>query len=200
MTILILFSVVALIKVYTGHHVGASHVSLAWFNPFSMSFKALVDGLLLGIFLYWGWDTGVSVNEESENSADGPGRSAVVSTLILIGIYLLVTVASQAYAGTHYLGQNSRDIIFAGGLSRGVLRSLHVLLTFAVLTSATAATQKTILPAARQALSMGRRGAIPGAFAEVHPQPRTRSRDHLGRWTVDRLVRPDQHPLQQRAR
>ena len=87
-----------------------------------MSFSALFDGVLLGVFLYWGWDTGVSVNEESENSNDGPGKSAVVSTFVLIGIYLLVTVASQAYAGTKYLANNPDDI-FAGGLSRGRARA-----------------------------------------------------------------------------
>jgi amino acid transporter len=134
-----------------------------------MSFGSLVEGLLLGVFLYWGWDTGVSVNEESENSDDGPGKSAIASTIVLIGIYLLVTVASQAYAGTKYLGNNPNDI-FAGGLSRGVLGSLHFLLTISVLTSATAATQTTILPAARSALSMARRGAIPDQFAEIHPK------------------------------
>jgi amino acid transporter len=119
------------------------------------------------VFLYWGWDTGVSVNEESENSSSGPGRSAVTSTLVLIGIYLLVSVASQAFAGTSYLTNNADDI-FAGGLARGVLGSLHFLLIIAVLTSATAATQTTIIPAARQALSMARRGAIPSRFAQIH--------------------------------
>jgi amino acid transporter len=91
----------------------------------------------------------------------------VVSTVILIGIYLLVTVASQAYAGTKYLADNPNDI-FAGGLAKNVLGSLHFLLTIAVLTSATAATQTTILPAARSALSMARRGAIPDRFAQIH--------------------------------
>jgi amino acid transporter len=169
MTILVIFSVVALIKAYTGSHAASSHVSLEWFNPFGMSFGSLVDGLLLGVFLYWGWDTGVSVNEESQNSDSGPGKSAIVSTFVLIGIYLLVTVAAQAYAGTKYLAANPNDI-FAGGLSRGVLGGLHVLLTISVLTSATAATQTTILPAARSALSMGRRGALPRRFAEIHPK------------------------------
>jgi amino acid transporter len=169
MTILVIFSVVALIKAYTGSNPASSHISLEWFNPFGMSFGALVDGLLLGVFLYWGWDTGVSVNEESQNSDSGPGKSAIVSTFVLIGIYLLVTVAAQAYAGTKYLAANPNDI-FAGGLSRGVLGSLHVLLTISVLTSATAATQTTILPAARSALSMGRRGALPSRFAEIHPK------------------------------
>jgi amino acid transporter len=154
MTILIIFSVIALIKAYTGSNPASVHVTLEWFNPFGMSFSGLVDGLLLGVFLYWGWDTGVSVNEESENSNDGPGKSAIVSTFVLIGIYLLVTVAAQAYAGTKYLGKNPNDI-FAGGLSRGVLGTFHVL---------------TILPAARSALSMSRRGAIPRSFSEIHPR------------------------------
>ncbi len=169
MGILVIFSVVALIKAYTGSHPASMHVTLEWFNPAGMPFSSLVDGLLLGVFLYWGWDTGVSVNEESENSADGPGQSAVTSTFVLIGIFLLVTVAAQAYAGTKYLAANPDDI-FAGGLSRGVLGVFHFLLTISVLTSATAATQTTILPAARSALSMARRSAIPEGFAEIHPR------------------------------
>ena len=167
MSILVIFAVVALIKVYTSTPAGSSHIQLDWFNPFSLSFGSLIEGMLLGVFLYWGWDTGVSVNEESENSDSGPGKSAVVSTVVLIGIYLLVAVAAQAYGGTKYLGNNPNDI-FAGGLARGVLGSLHFLLTISVLTSATAATQTTILPAARSALSMGRRGAIPRQFASIH--------------------------------
>jgi amino acid transporter len=169
MTTLVIFSIVALIKAYTGSHAASSHIALEWFNPFGMPFGALVDGLLLGVFLYWGWDTGVSVNEESENSDSGPGKSAIVATFVLIGIYLLVTVASQAYAGTKYLANNPNDI-FSGGLSLGVLGVFHILLTISVLTSATAATQTTILPAARSALSMGRRGALPSRFAEIHPK------------------------------
>jgi amino acid transporter len=167
MTALIIFSVVALLKVYISSPAHSLHVQLDWFNPFSMSAGALVEGMLLGVFLYWGWDTATSVNEESENSASGPGKAAVVSTVILIGIYLLVTVAAQSYAGTKYLANNPNDI-FAGGLATNVLGSLHFLLTIAVLTSATAATQTTILPAARSALSMARRGAIPDRFAQIH--------------------------------
>jgi amino acid transporter len=167
MTTLIIFAIVALVKTYADSPAHSMHVSLDWFNPFSVSFGSLISGMLLGVFLYWGWDTGVSVNEESENSDSGPGRSAVTSTVVLIGIYLLVSVAAQSYAGTGYLANNSSDI-FAGGLARGVLGIFHILLIIAVLTSATAATQTTILPAARSALSMARRGAIPSRFGDIH--------------------------------
>jgi amino acid transporter len=167
MTTLIIFAVVALIKAYTGHHHGSTHIQADWFNPFTVGFTPLVLGLLLGVFLFWGWDSGVSVNEETENASSAPGRGAMVSTVVLIGIFLLVSVAAQAYGGIGYLSNNADDI-FAGGLARGVLGWLHFLLTIAVLTSATAATQTTILPAARSALSMARRGAIPARFGEIH--------------------------------
>ena len=64
----------------------------SWFNPFALGATPLVGGILLGIFIYWGWDSGVAVNEESENPAEGPGRAAVLSTVLLVLIYVLVTV------------------------------------------------------------------------------------------------------------
>jgi amino acid transporter len=167
MVTLIIFAVVALIKVYANHPKHSMPVKLEWFNPFGVGITPLTLGLLLGVFLFWGWDSGVSVNEETENSSTAPGRAALVSNLVLIGIFLLVTTAAQAYAGPAYLGNNANDI-FAGGLARGVLGPLHILLIIAVLTSATAATQTTILPAARSALSMARRGAIPARFGRIH--------------------------------
>lgn len=167
MTTLIIFAVVALIKVYANHPKHSIPVKLDWFNPFTVGITPLTLGLLLGVFLYWGWDSGVSVNEETENSSTAPGRAALMSNLVLIGIFLLVSTAAQAYAGTAYLGNNANDI-FSGGLSRAVLGPLHFLLIIAVLTSATAATQTTILPAARSALSMARRGAIPARFGSIH--------------------------------
>ncbi len=45
-----------------------------------------------------------------------------------------------------------------------------MLLIIAVLTSAAASTQTTILPCARTALSMGAKGAAPKYWAQVHPR------------------------------
>ncbi len=71
---LALFVVVALIKVYTGHPAHSIHVSASWFNPFDMGWGALIDAVLLGIFIYWGWDSGVAVNEESRDSQPRSGQ------------------------------------------------------------------------------------------------------------------------------
>jgi amino acid transporter len=167
---LTLFAVVALVKVYAGSAPAGMHVSLSWFNPFEIdSFSAFVNGLLLGVFIYWGWDSGVAVNEESEDAADGPGKSAVVSTLLLLGIYLIVSASAQAYGGAKELIDNQDDVLSVlGGQVFG--SPLDKLLIITVLTSASASTQTTILPTARTTLSMARHRAFPKRFGQIHPR------------------------------
>ena len=166
---LAIFSVVALAHVYIGSQ--GTPIQLDWFNPFTLhgGFTAVIDGVLLGIFIYWGWDSGVCVNEESEDSANGPGRAAVMSTILLVLIYVVVTVSAQAYAGTVFLKHHGNDVLSA--LGGPVLGSpLDKILIIAVLTSASASTQTTILPTARTTLSMARFGAIPKIFGRIHPR------------------------------
>jgi len=165
-----LFAAIALAKVYFGDP-GGFHVQADWFNPLTLhgGTRALIDGMLLGVFIYWGWDSGVCVNEESEDSANGPGRAAVMSTILLVLIYLVVTVAAQAYAGTTFLKHHGDDVLSAlGGPVMG--SPLDKILIIAVLTSASASTQTTILPTARTTLSMARFGSIPKIFGRIHPR------------------------------
>jgi amino acid transporter len=166
---LTVFAIVALIKVYVNHPPHSITPNIGWFNPGGTSLGSLTDGILLAIFIYWGWDTGVSVNEETEDATDSPGKSALISNVVLIGIYLLVTTAVQAYGGIHSLVANEADVF--APLGKGVLGSgLDKILIIAVLSSASASTQTTILPGARTTLSMGRIKAIPSEFAVIHPR------------------------------
>jgi amino acid transporter len=191
--ILGIFSVVALINTYSGLH-GSVKPQFDWFNPFNLSATAFTGGILLAIFIYWGWDSGVAVNEESENSAEGPGRAAVLSTILLVLIYVLVAVAAQADHGTSFLSNNQNDVlsvlgkrVFGGGI-------LDKLLLFSVLTSASASTQTTILPTARTTISMASWGALPKVFARCHPRFKTPSVSTLAMggisivWTVALLL------------
>jgi amino acid transporter len=163
-SILGLFAVVALVKG------GAATPSLDWVNPFHISsFGALADGVLLGLFIYWGWDSGVAVNEESEDKANGPGKAAVISTLLLLAIYLITSAAAQSFAGPQELIDNADDVLSA--LGGQVLPSpLDKLLIITVLTSASSSTQTTILPTARATLSMARQKAFPPSFGRIHPR------------------------------
>jgi amino acid transporter len=166
--ILGVFCVIALGHVYIGHQ--GTPVELFWFSPFGLpgGWSALIDGVLLGTFIYWGWDSGVCVNEESKDSASGPGKAAVMSTLLLVLIYVAVSASAQSFAGTIFLKHHGDDVLSAlGGDVFGT--PWDKLLIIAVLTSASASTQTTILPTARTTLSMARFGAIPRAFGRIHP-------------------------------
>jgi amino acid transporter len=183
--ILVIFAVVALVKVYAGSapH-GSHHIALSWFNPFDIKgFSSFTEAILLAVFIYWGWDSGVTVNEETEDSSTAPGRAAVVSTLVLLGIFVVVAVAATAFAGPSVLSNNSSDIF--APIGKNVLGSpLDKLLIIAVLTSASASTQTTILPTARTVLSMARAKAIPTRFGAIHPRYLSPSLATLGMGTV----------------
>ena len=111
----------------------------------------------------------MSVNEETEDASKTPGRAAVVSTFLLLGIYLVVSIAAQAYHGIGFLNGHADDILSALG-SQVLPWHLDKLLIIAVLTSASASTQTTILPTTRATLSMSAHGAIPKHFAKIHPR------------------------------
>jgi amino acid transporter len=168
---LVLFSIVALVKVASGDAgPDAIDPSLSWLNPFAIdSTSALISGVLIAVFIYWGWDSTVTVNEESRDATEGPGKAAVLATLILLAIYVIVSYAAQAYNGTQTLIDNQDDVLSVLGTQ--VFGSpLDKILIIAVLTSAAASTQTTILPTARTSLSMARAGAMPEKLGQIHPR------------------------------
>ena len=119
------------------------------------------------MFIYWGWDSACPSTRRPRTASTAPGRAAIVSTFALLGIFLFIATAALAYAGP-LPGQQLTDVLGAAGPA--VLGTpLDKLLIIAVLTSASASTQTTILPTARTVLSMARAEAIPWCSA-VHPR------------------------------
>ena len=182
MVLLILFAAIALTRVAIGQ--GESYsipFSLDWLSPFGLDFGQIVaPALLTALFIYWGWDSAVAVNEETKDPGRTPGRAAVISTVLLLVTYLLVTIATVSFAGTGTKGiglgnpDNVGDVfsamaqeVFGDGPIGTVLK---VLFAATILTSASASTQTTILPTARTSLSMAVHKAMPSQFARIHPK------------------------------
>jgi len=180
--VLFLFSATALIKVYSGHAEAYSlHPSLSWLWPGGLDFGSVIaPALLTGFFIYWGWDTAVAINEESEDPGRIPGRAAVISTVLLLLTYALVSISAIAFAGVGTQGiglgnpANAEDVFNAIGPTLfGTSAIGHlglILLAASILTSASASTQTTILPTARTSLSMAVFKALPDSLARIHPR------------------------------
>jgi amino acid transporter len=176
---LIAFVVLVAIQFATGTAPAtATPPTLEWFNPFGFTdFSAFVEAILLALFIYWGWDTCLALNEETKDPKRTPGRAAVLTTIILLVTYVGVTVAAMAYAGLGAEGfglaneANADDVFFA--LKDAVFGPWSWLLVVAVMISAVSSTQTTILPTARGTLAMAVYRALPERFASVHPRFRT---------------------------
>lgn len=176
---LILFVVFAFVSVANGTAPeGSTAPQLSWFDPFAFTdVSSFTEAILLAIFIYWGWDTCLALNEETKDPERTPGRAALLSTLILVITYVLVTVAAMAYAGLGEAGiglgneSNADDVFFA--LKDALFGPWAWLLVVAVMVSGVSSTQTTILPTARGTLAMAVYKALPRRFGIVDPRYRT---------------------------
>ncbi|WP_395246015.1 APC family permease [Agromyces sp. MMS24-K17] len=173
--VLVLFSVAALVEVANGSAFDATPIELSWFNPFAVdSFSAFAAGLSLSIFIFWGWDVTLTMNEETRGSEKTPGRAATITVVTIVVLYLLIAVSLIAYAGVgdgeYGLGNPEiQDNVFFH-LAGPILGPLAVLVSLAVLTSSASSLQSTFVSPARTLLAMGHYGALPEQFARVSPR------------------------------
>lgn len=175
---MVLFGGLALFHALSGTHEASIAFDWQWFNPAGLtSWPRFMEAVLLALFIYWGWDTCLALNEETKNPRKTPGRAALASIAVLIVLYVGVSVAVMMFAGLGETGfgltnpDHLEDVFSVlGGLLFG---SWGWFLLLGVMLSAASSTQTTILPTARGTLSMAIYRALPAKFAELHPKFQT---------------------------
>lgn len=150
-------------------------ITLEMFNPVNVeSFGAFAAGISLSIFVFWGWDVTLTMNEETTDPKKVPGRGATWTVLIIIALYLAVAVGVIYWAGvgTSGLGAGNpenQESIFAV-LSGPIMGPLSLLMSLAILSSSAASLQSTMVSPARTLLAMGYYKALPVSFAKISPR------------------------------
>jgi amino acid transporter len=178
LVVLLVFAFVAIARSTTSD-TGISF-DIGWFSPAGLTLSAFIAGLSGSIFAFWGWDTSLTVNEESKEAEKVPGRAALLCVVSILLTYLLVAVATQMYAGvgTQGLGLGNEaiaDNVF-GAMAEPVLGSpLDLVLFLAVVASSAASLITTFLPTSRTMLAMGTYRAFPQRFATIHRVHKTPS-------------------------
>jgi amino acid transporter len=173
--------VMAWYSVAAWHAAGAAPAlpfSWDWFNPLSIdSFGAFAAGLSLSIFIYWGWDICLTLNEEATDGAKTPGRAAALVIFIILALYLAVSVSTMRFAGLGETGiglanPSTRENVLAE-MAVPVMGPFAILVALAVLASSAASLQSTFVSPARTLLAMGHYRAIAERFAWIHPKYRS---------------------------
>ncbi|MEN0024285.1 MAG: APC family permease, partial [Microbacterium sp.] len=175
-----IFVVAALWHFFAGSAPDPTPFDWEWFNPLGFTdWSGFTEAILLALFIYWGWDTCLALNEETKDPKRIPGRAALLTTIILLFTYVAVTIAAMMYAGLGEdgtgLGNEANADDFFLAIKDGLLGPFGWVLVVSVIISAISSTQTTILPTARGTLAMGVYRALPAKFKDVHPTYKTPS-------------------------
>jgi amino acid transporter len=175
LVVLVWFAIAAVVHFADGSAFDATPFDANWFNPFAVpTFSAFAAGVSLSIFIFWGWDVTLTMNEETKNPKKTPGRAATLTVAIIFVLYILVAVASVMFSGigSGDLGLGNEDIadnVFKA-LAGPVMGPFAILLSLAVLSSSAASLQSTFVGPARTMLAMGHYQAFPKRFASISPR------------------------------
>ncbi|MFZ4683649.1 MAG: APC family permease, partial [Terrimicrobiaceae bacterium] len=93
---LVWFIVAAFMAANNGSNPDSIPIRSSWFNPFAVSsFSAFSAGIAVSIFAYWGWDTILTMSEETKEDAQGSssGKAATILILTLVGLYVVIGTA-----------------------------------------------------------------------------------------------------------
>lgn len=169
------YVIAAFTQIANGNAYDYTPVAPEWFNPFAAeSFSAVAAGVSLSIFMFWGWDVVLTMNEEAKDPERTPGRASVLTILAIIVIYLSVTLATLSFAGVGETGlgagnPENQESIFAV-LAGPIMGPFALLMSIAILSSSAASLQSTMVSPSRTLLAMGHYGALPKAFSRISPR------------------------------
>ncbi|MFD5739855.1 APC family permease [Streptomyces massasporeus] len=149
----------------TGDHA----VSLSWFNPFEISSGThFAQGMVLAVFFFWGWDAAFSVNEETKNPGDS-ARGGLIALFAMLGLFLFASVAFQREMSLAELVRNGPQALPYLG-EKLAAEPWATLPLIALMFSAVASVQATLIPTARGLLAMGRDRTMGPLWTRVHPR------------------------------
>lgn len=174
------FAVAALVQARNGSGFDPTPVELEWFNPFGIGgFSTVAAGISLSIFMFWGWDTTLTMNEETKDPKRTVGRASTTTVIIIMVVYVLCALGVIAWAGIGQEGlgagnPDNQESLFAA-LAGPVMGPMALLMSIAVLTSSFASLNSTMISPSRTLLAMGYYKALPPVFARISPRHRTPS-------------------------
>ncbi|WP_448851491.1 APC family permease [Corynebacterium sp. 335C] len=174
------FAAAALWQASKGDGFDPTPVSWQWFSPFDLpDFSTVAAGVSLSIFMFWGWDATLTLNEETKDPHHTPGRASTIVCLVIIAAYVVCALGVIVWAGTGDTGlgagnPENQESIFAA-LSGPILGPFAILMSIAILGSSFASLQSTMLSPSRTMLAMGYYEALPPWFSRISRRFRTPS-------------------------
>ncbi len=153
-----------------GHHPGHSFVPFTsgWASFSGIGRGSPVNGFLIAVFIYGGWDGTLYVNEEVKRRRVNPGRAAMIAVVLLAIMYTFAQVGFQGVVSKRTLANSPSPLItiaqVLGGAHGGTWAKIMAL---SIALSVIATTGTGIVLGARLVYGMASYRALPRFFSNV---------------------------------
>lgn len=141
----------------------------AWLNPFAVEDgTAFAKGLVLAVFFFWGWDAAFAVAEETRDVRD-VGRGGFIALLTMLAIFLYGAIAFQRELSVpELIAEGPQGLTHLGAMLADEPWATLPLL--ALMCSAVASLQSSVIPTARGLLAMSRDRTMGPVWTRVSPR------------------------------
>lgn len=154
--------------IYRYIHLPAHTFSLHWFALTGFTPTLFATGALTAIFLYWGWDVALSLNEETKNTTESPGLGAFWAVLIIILLFVCFSVAVLLMLTDTEIQDAGTNVIFAMA-DKLVPRPWSYLAIISVLLSSAGTLETSILQFSRTLFAESRDKVLHPRYSKLHP-------------------------------
>lgn len=145
-----------------------THVfSWSWLSFTSFTPELFASSVLTAVFLYWGWDVTLNLNEKTKNTKHTSGMGAFCSVLLIILIYVSFVIAALLVLNDQEIQHTGTNIIFAVA-DKLVPRPWSYLALISVMFSSMGTLLTTIVQFTRTLFAEARDGVIHSRYAKLH--------------------------------
>lgn len=167
--------VIFVIVVTTFYRYGLSGVHLIGINHFlltSFTWSSFISGALIALFLFWGWDVAVNLNEETTDKQKSPGLGAAFSMSVNVLVFVSFAIVALLVLDDREIEESSTNILLSVA-EHLFPKPFSYLAVIALMFSTIGTIQTSTLQFTRTLYAKARSGTMPPCFAVVHPRWKT---------------------------
>ena len=146
--------------------------SWQWFSLSKFTAQSFSTGALTALFFFWGWDVTLNLNEETRNAAHTSGRSAIVSLVVVMLLFILFAIVTLLTLTDNEILGAGTNVVFA--VAQKIFPApWSYMAIIAVMLSSIGTLETSILQFTRTMYANGRDGALHPRYAILHKHWKT---------------------------
>jgi amino acid transporter len=143
--------------------------SWSWWSPIGPNgWHSFVNGALVVMFFYWGWEVTANLSEETVDRRRTPGLSGLLGMIVILALFLTSAFGVQLLMSQSAIADSASDLLV--GMANAIVPGPWGALVagIVVVISAVGSLQTTLVSGSRTIYSMGRDRVLAPSLGELN--------------------------------